>query len=368
MIVEAHSVSADLHRPSLPETGDALGARRAGKGSARAGTLSGYEVIAHMKQAIRLVAVLAAAACALASLAQGKDPAEVLKDIAALRTKRASEAREANKPLDVNGLNAEIKAMALEATAGVDPAKVDAAQAYDWAQVFSYAGKHKETCDLCAKFVASNPAPERKFSAQMLMLTSCNELGEGEMILMALPDVVLPNWSASQQLLRATLSQYAGTILVDKGLDAALKAIDDVASRVQYESPEDYANRVFAATKARNPKNPDGTPQTDEQIRATLLTQGKGINDSLKFSVVSKKASLLSEGGRKSTAVALLDSYIAEVGADSAYGKRASTTRTQLTIVGAVAPELVYDRKIGEFPGLQAWRGKVVIVDFTAHW
>lgn len=321
-----------------------------------------------MKQAIRLVAVLAAAACALTSLAQGKDPAEVLKDIAALRTKRVTEAREANKALDVNALNAEIKAMALEAIAGVDPGKVDVALAYDWAQVFSYAGKHKETCDLCAKYVASNPAPERTFAAQMLMLTSCNELGEGEMIFSTLPDVVLPNWSASQQLLRATVNQYAGTILEDKGLDAALVAIDLVASRVQYESPEDYANRLFAATKARNPKNPDGSPQTDEQIRASLVTQGKSINDSLRFSVISKKASLLSEGGRRSAAIALLDSFIAEVGPESAYGKRASTTRTQLTIVGAVAPELVYDRKIGEFPGLQAWRGKVVIVDFTAHW
>lgn len=34
----------------------------------------------------------------------------------------------------------------------------------------------------------------------------------------------------------------------------------------------------------------------------------------------------------------------------------------------AQAPEITVDAKVGDFPGLKAWRGKVVIVDFFAHW
>jgi thiol-disulfide isomerase/thioredoxin len=40
----------------------------------------------------------------------------------------------------------------------------------------------------------------------------------------------------------------------------------------------------------------------------------------------------------------------------------------KLELADAVAPEITVDNKIGNFQSLKAWKGKVVIVDFFAHW
>lgn len=321
-----------------------------------------------MKSILRFAALGAALVSVATSFAQSKNPDELLQSINQFRTQRLTEMRSSGGTIDVNALNAQVAAKAAEAVQGVDPAKVEAAQAFAWAQIFSLAGKHQETCDLAAKYLTTQPTPDQRYAAQMLMLNSCNALGEGLMIVHTLPGVTAPNLAASQALLRAVVGTYSGTISADLGVDAALKAIDAAMEQVQLEEPEAYAQRMFDSYKARNLKNRDGTAMTDEQIRTTLLASGKSVNDGLLYSVVDKKADLLLDAGRKDEALKLLEGYVAKAEPGSAYARRASSTLKQLTLVGSAAVELNYDRKHGEFPGLDKWKGKVVIIDFTAHW
>ena len=37
-------------------------------------------------------------------------------------------------------------------------------------------------------------------------------------------------------------------------------------------------------------------------------------------------------------------------------------------MIAAPATPLTFEKTLGDFPGLAAWKGKVVIVDFFAHW
>ena len=321
-----------------------------------------------MKTTLRMVAVWAALLCVAASFAQSKNPTELLTSLIQFRTTRLTEMRNAGGTIDVNSLNAEVTAKALEAIQGIDPTKVEATQAYTWAQLFSMAGKHKETCDLAVRYLTTNPTPDQKYAAQMLMLSSCNTLGEGEMIAHTLPGVTAPNLAASQVLFNAVVRTYSGTIVQDLGPDAALKAIDRALAQVQFEAPEEYANRMFASSKAQNPKNRDGSEMTDEQITASLTTRGRSVKDSLIYSAVDIKSDILVSAGRQADAVKLLQEFVAKAEAGNVYANRAKTTLKQMALVGSPATTLAFTHKYGEFPGLDKWKGKVVIIDFTAHW
>jgi hypothetical protein len=321
-----------------------------------------------MKPLFRLAAGLAALACVAATFVQSQDPDAVLKAINDYRTKAAADARAEGKQLDFAAVNAEATKMAQAAIEGVAPDKVEPSKAYSWAQVFSLAGKHEAVCDLCEKYLASNPNPQQKYAAQMLMLSSCNTLGEGEMIAHTLPGVTAPDLMSSQAFLRSVVGTFSGTIAEDLGMDAAFKAIDAALAQVKYETPEEYAARMLPSYKARNLKNADGTPMTDEQLTAMLVTSGKSVNDSLPYMAADKKASLLTEAGKKDEALKVLKDFVAGRDPSSAYVRRANSMIKQTEIVGQPFVALKYDRKYGDFTSLDQWKGKVVIIDFTAHW
>ena len=48
--------------------------------------------------------------------------------------------------------------------------------------------------------------------------------------------------------------------------------------------------------------------------------------------------------------------------------RRANSAIRQTELIGLPAPVLYFGRQYGDFESLDAWKGKVVIIDFTAHW
>lgn len=314
-----------------------------------------------------LITLVAIAALAVSAFAQGS-PQEALKSINELRAAKMKEARDAGQQVNLAAINEAVKAKALEAIKDVDPNKVDAKDAYAWAQIFQLAGKNKEVCDLCTKFLTTNPDAKAKFDAQYMMLSACNAQGEGEMIAMTLPGVQGYDVASSQLLARMVVGAWIGTIQQDKGLDAALKAIDLAEKQVQFETPEAYAKRLVDAAKARAANTANAQPIDEAKLTEQYKAQGQATNDGLKFSFVQAKAELLSDASKKSQAVELLDNFIKAQPAGSTTAKRAATFKNQLTIVGSMAPSLGTERGYGEFNGLDAWKGKIVIIDFFAHW
>ncbi|HRF59193.1 MAG TPA: TlpA disulfide reductase family protein [Fimbriimonadaceae bacterium] len=283
------------------------------------------------------IALVFGALCALSlAFAQGTDPAAVLKEIQELRATRSREAREAKKALDFNAVNAEVKAKAEAALKGVDLMMVADKDALSWAKLCAEAGRYQDGCMLAEKFIKTNPEPKVKYDAQIFMLSCCTELGEGAMIEQTLAAVTPVNGGDAVNLAMLTANMYVDEIKADKGAAAALKAIERIEKLVPY---------------------------------AELTTeQDKARGDSARSSLAIAKAELLVEMKRKDDAMKALDEAIGAMDPKSPLLRRVKSTMTQYAIVDSAAPAMPAERTIGEYAGLDAYKGKVVILDFFAHW
>lgn len=317
--------------------------------------------------------LLRTAICALALVAVSafaQTPAkDALKAINEHRAKVLAEARQSGKPITMAVLNEGLRAKAEELTRGVEIDKVAGVDAYDWAQVFSLAGKNKEVCDLCHRFLSTNPTPEARFAAQMLMMNSCNALGEADMLVMTLRDVRPVNAMNGRSLATSTANSYADTIAKSKGVDEALKVLDDVAAKIPADDHKANAQRMLDAAKAREATNPPATaPKPDAERLAAFETTSRGQEASLRYAIVDKKAELLKGAGRANEAKALIKSFAATLEAGSPIARTVNANLKQMEMIGMTAPSLGVERGYGEFKGLESLKGKVVIIDFFAHW
>lgn len=310
------------------------------------------------------VRCLILALCALASLAANAqvNPKEALAEIERYRTEALSKLRSAGAIADFDAITAAVTEKAVAAIRGVESATIDGKDAFGWAQLFSLAGKHKETCDLCGKFLKTSPTEVDRFEAQMLMMRSCDALDEGHMLAMMVPQVQGPNPVASQSFAQTVAFQFADTIVKTVGLDAALKAMDSAMAQVRFEDPEAFADRMAAMQKRNN-------PNADEAVlKKTYLGVAQNQRPALEYAMAERKAELLAEGGRKPEAKAILDAYVAAADPNNPNVRRAKAFGLRLEMVGATAPTLTTARGYGEFAGLESLRGKVVLLDFFAHW
>lgn len=321
------------------------------------------KVTSLFRGAIFLAALVSASAFA-------QTPAkDALKAITEQRVKILTEARQSGKPINIAVLNESLKAKADELIKDVDPVKVAAADAYDWAQVFSIAGRNKEVCDLCTKFLTTKPSDEVRFSVQLLMMNSCNALGEGDMLVMTLHDIKPVNPAAGRNLASYTARDYADTIARTKGLDEALKALDQVVAKMPAEDHKSNAQRMLDAAKAREASNPPATaPKPDAERLAAFELNSRSTEAAVKYSIVNKKADLLKSAGKKDEAKALLKAFAGSLDPSLPMARSVNANLKQMEMIGTVAPALGVERGYGDFKGLDSLKGKVVIIDFFAHW
>jgi len=282
-----------------------------------------------------MTAVLAAIA-ALVS-AQDVKPEDVLKQITELRAARVAKAREANAPLDVAALNREVSEIVNAAIKDVDPAKVPGASAYEWAQLFSMVQRHKEVCDLCHKFLATSPDPNKAFQARILMMNSCNALGEADMLLMTLAEIKPPTPANALTLASMTANLYVPTIVSKKGLAPGIEVLD-------------------RAIKGLTKPGADAQPQ-ELQAYESVLSR-----------LYAVKAELYVDQGDTSAALKCIDEGLGLLDKSGAGYRSLNSSKVKLTLAGSPAPALNFDRTYGEFKGLDQLKGKVVLIDFFAHW
>lgn len=321
-----------------------------------------------MKTIIRATLLALALSASLAFAQQAGSGAEALKSLNELQQKLYSDAQKAGQRPNAVEINAAIQAKAAELVANIDIDKIEAAEAYNWAQVFSRAGKNVETCDLVKKYLTTNPDASNKYTAQMLMLSACNALGEAEMLQSTLRDIRVPNATLSTSLASSTVYQFVDTVAKKKGVGEAIETLNDVEKNLILEAPADYAKRMLAAEKARNANNPNFKPKPDDERLKELEVQGKTASASMKFMFVEKRAELLVDAGRKDEAVKAIDTFLGTLEEGSPIRRTVNGARVQMTLPGTAAPAITFERGYGDFKGLEALKGKVVILDFFAHW
>lgn len=283
---------------------------------------------------------LAIAAIGTASFAIGGDPAAALKSITEYRTKYLADMRAANKPLDqnaVNAMNAKVTEMATEAIKGVEVGKIDPKQGLDYAQLFQMVDKNVEACQAAEMFLATNPTAAEKYRAQSIMLASCNENKEGARVMEILKQMQPASNAVLYGLAATTAGLYADTINETVGLQAALATIRYMETNVKLSTP--------------------ANDQEKARMKSTLASMGQA------------KAELLNDAGKKQEALDILNGMIAELGGPTVPEARSlNGLKTRMTLIGSPATALNFERGYGEWKGLDALKGKVVILDFFAHW
>ncbi|MCC6730271.1 MAG: TlpA family protein disulfide reductase [Chthonomonadales bacterium] len=322
-------------------------------------------------RAIALGLLMAAAlggaptACAAATA----DPEGVLKQITGLREARLAEARSGGRPFDADAVRKEAAALASSAVEGVDARSVAPAESMTWARLFSEAGRPRETADLAARYLETGPEPTARFEAQMLRLDALADQGDGKRIAVLLPTVTAPDPAAGGLLVSRVTRRYAPILARAAGLPETLRILERVERGIPRDDPSRAARERLDAEKERRRKLNQPPVQNEAEQIATFERQVRGSWAIRGYFFAQARADLLAAAGRKADAVRVLDAFTSGLGPDDAVARRAAgSARRILTLPGTETPELPALDTIGTYQGMRALRGKVVVLDFFAHW
>lgn len=264
-----------------------------------------------------------------------EDPDIALKEINTYRTTTINEARQSGKAIDSKALSDKTKEMALKAIDGVKPMDIDPAKGYSWMQLFAMAGEYKDIEMLCMEYMKSKPAPAGVFSAELMCLSACNQLGEFVKGADKLSAIQPPDEASAMTLASYATAWFAEPLAEKKGVDAAMKFLDSVMAKLPASvSDEKVAPRLASAVASLY-----------ESKGEILIAHGK------------------KEAGLKAFEDGMKDPRIPEASARSLKyaGIRAG-------MIGSPPPAIPFTEKYGNFTSLSDMKGKVVMVDFMAHW
>ncbi|HXH60545.1 MAG TPA: TlpA disulfide reductase family protein [Fimbriimonadaceae bacterium] len=271
----------------------------------------------------------------------GTDPDQALAAINQIRADAVNKARTSGENVNFDEVNAKMKQMALDAIKDVDPAKVEPSKAYTWAQLFAQADKYEDIHALCEKFQTTNPTPEEAFNAHFLCLQAFNELKDYDDAVSTMGSMPLPTDMAAYQVASMAAGAFAPAIAKKDGADAANKMLDSVEKRLPEKAQSDktqiyldYAHGMITGA------------------RADLIKNSKGVDAAIKY--LTEKMDSETSAGIKNVLASNLRSMKADL--------------KMAALINHPVPTFETGRTIGMFKGLDALKGKVVILDFFAHW
>ena len=263
------------------------------------------------------------------------DPEAELKAITAHVQAEIKDAQDKKLDPDMTALRKEYADKAKEAGKGVDPSKVDPAKGMAWAQLFGAAQEPKKMIAAAERFLTSNPAPQPKFNAQMTILRGYSQAEDANGIIKTVKEIQ-PSTPMMAMQLAATTTNYLDTVAEKKGSKSALALLKQVEALVPFEQLK--------------------TPQE--------LNAG----DSIRLEISGARADLLDKDGKRAEALAALEEGKKHLSPKSRYAPAFAAKTTFISLPGTPAPVLKRERGYGEFTSLDAYKGKVVVLDFMAHW
>ena len=269
-------------------------------------------------------ALLTAIAAASIAFGSDSDPAKTLK---ALNKELAA----AKSPQDRQMARQKVIAKAKEAVLGVDANKVEPKDGFQWAQVFRLANMPAEATTSAERFLATSPTEDR-FAAQLLVIGLYIEQKQTQKALDVLRQAS-PSITAQTSQLASTTLRLASS---GASSEESLQAISAVQKFIKLDGITDPKQRT-----------------AEESVLNTLITAKVAIYKA------DKKTDMVLQ---------TIDEALKQVSPDTKFAIHFRTLRNQFTVVGTPAPELVSDRAYGSFSGIQQWKGKVIVIDFFAHW
>lgn len=260
------------------------------------------------------------------------DPAALAKTLRTLQNEAQAKASE-GKAVDLAAVEADVRSKARAAIAGMDPKGIADADAAAWSPLFRLSGRVPEAIALSERSV-------RHLATQA--------------------------WMQQLTLLHDYLAQEDKAKILqtlDVAASAQINMIGQMGEFVIYELAPKYA--------ASDPKLVETA--YDVLLRRVNLDVPPSEADKVwrKFSYARLSAYrdlFLAQTGRASQAAADLARVRASVAGDARAEQAVDEVATRIAIVEKRAPEIVAERSIGSYRSLAALRGKVVLLDFFAHW
>ena len=263
------------------------------------------------------------------------DPEAEYKAIIARYQAGVKEAQDKKVSPDMAALQKEYIAKAKEDVKGVDPTKVEPSKGVAWAQLFSLAQEPKKMALAAERFLASNPMPPQKFNAQMMMLRGFAEAEDADAIVKTIADIKPATPMTAVQLASMT-ANVVDTVGDKQGTKAAFALLKQVEALVPFDQLK--------------------TPQ---ELQAA---------ESVIYGFAGARADLFQKDGKRDEALATLEESRKHLSAGSRYTSALTAKTNFIKVIGSPAPPLKRERGYGEFINLAAYKGKVVVLDFMAHW
>ncbi|HTQ12023.1 MAG TPA: TlpA disulfide reductase family protein, partial [Fimbriimonadaceae bacterium] len=266
----------------------------------------------------------------------GPSGADVLKSLddfrADLVTKAIDKAKSNGSEVDAEDIQKQVKAKAEDAVKSIDVSKVAVADGLDWAQVFEIADRPREAATLLTAFIGSKPEAPKLFEAQEMLVSASWRIKDDKSVVATLQAMKPFDGGSSVKLaeLVVTYVPHESGVL---GLDPAAAMIDGALA---------------------------GVPAAD------LTERQKDRLAELQSAGVEAKIALYRDAGKTDKALAAIDGALKSAG--PGLKDRLTMERNRLTLVGMAAPDLKVEKSCGEFKSLADFKGKVVVLDFFAHW
>jgi thiol-disulfide isomerase/thioredoxin len=224
---------------------------------------------------------------------------------------------------------AKVKAKANELLAGVDLDRLAPSEGADWGRVLTAAERYQDSYLAIEKYLSSKPTPADAFKALN---------------------------TEFQDALNGDIRDHGRQV---KPLDVVLRL-----------SPPTDREANFAAYELSEAANKIDPSKNRKEALAILDTGSKFLRNypGAQARVVAQKAEILVDAGltaeaKKTVLAALKGKNLASPDLRSLV-----TLKNRLSLEGSTAPEFTFTRKYGEFTSLSSLKGKVVILDFFAHW
>ncbi|MCW3055752.1 MAG: thioredoxin related protein, partial [Chthonomonadales bacterium] len=245
------------------------------------------------------------------------------------------EAREKKTVPDFAAVQQEINLRVRADLKDIDPATIEPAKGLGWAQLFSLTGESQKMILAAQIFLNTNPDPPRKFAAQMLILNACLRSRDAVGIVKIVPTVAPPTVAQTLQLAHLLLDPtMIDTVAEKQGSTATFTFLKQVEAMVPFD-----------------------------QLKTTQELMYK---ESFIFRIADARADLFSAEGKQAAAVAVLEEAQKRISPDS-YNGVAPDFQNKIAIaklINSSALPLKRERGFGEFPGLGAYKGKIILLDF----
>lgn len=293
---------------------------------------------------MRKFLVMAIGSIALLSAALAADVDQVLSSIQKVQQDAVAAARAENKPVDFDSVQAEQQRIAKTALQGFSVETVNPSDAVKWATVAQVADDYPLAIKLYQVFIGSGASGAELFTAKMNLGRLQAFTGDAAGMMETAQTITPENFMQAGQYVSFVARFAVPTLIEADQVGHARTLLDRAENMLKAQLESD-----------------GGSNETEQAARAKM-------NSTYRIQLVEGRAEILEKEGKNDEAIALLQATAEDESLDASARRSLNAKVAQAKIIGTQAPEIPVEHVLGEFTSLEDLKGKVVLVDFFAHW